>query len=85
MACGTPAVVSNTSALPEISADAAVLVNPENPDDIAWALLKLEQDKDFMEDKIKAGLERAKSFSWKISAGKVLNIYNSFETPIEKQ
>ena len=76
MACGTPVVTSNTSSMPEIGGPDAILVNPENADEITTMLLKLENDSTFYEEKRKVGLERAKLFSWRHTAEQLLDLYN---------
>ena len=75
MACGTPVITSNTSSMPEIGGQDAILVNPESPQEIAAQLLKLEQDADYYEEKRQVGLERAKLFSWKHTAEQLLQLY----------
>ena len=77
MACGTPVVVSNTSALPEIAGEGAVLVDPLDPQQIADALLKLEEDEEFREAAVAYGYERVKLFTWENTARKALEIYGS--------
>jgi glycosyltransferase involved in cell wall biosynthesis len=44
MACGTPVICSNSSALPEVAGDAALLVDPQRPEMIAEALQKIYAD-----------------------------------------
>lgn len=51
MACGTPVITSHTSAMPEVAGEGAVLINPEQPQQIADALIKLENDADFYQNK----------------------------------
>ena len=46
MACGTPVITSDTSAIPEIAGRGAMLVDPTNPDEIAARLVALESDED---------------------------------------
>jgi len=75
MACGTPVITSNTSSMPEISGPDAILINPENADEITTMLLKLENDSTFYEEKRKVGLERAKFFSWRHTAKQLLDLY----------
>ena len=75
MACGTPVITSNTSSMPEIGGPYAILVNPENPDEIANMMLKLERDDDFYRQQEKVGLDRAKLFSWKQTAERLLELY----------
>ena len=77
MACGTPLITSNTSALPEIAGSGAILADPHNPKDIAEKMIKLEKDPDFYNKQISYGIERAKSFSWESSARRLLSLYES--------
>lgn len=64
MACGTPVVVSNTSLLPEVVADAGLLVNPLNVDGLTSAIEKLLVDEDLTQNLSKKALEKAGHFSW---------------------
>ena len=75
MACGTPVITSNTSSMPEIGGPEAILVNPEKSDEIADMMIRLETDDDFYQSKRKAGLERAKLFSWCRTAEQLLQLY----------
>ena len=75
MACGTPVITSNTSSMPEIAGENAILVNPENSDEITEMMLRLEKDKDFYEQQRQIGLERAKLFSWRRTAENLLKLY----------
>jgi glycosyltransferase involved in cell wall biosynthesis len=78
MACGTPVITSNTSAMPEIAGAAANLVDPKKPEEIAAALLKLEKDRDWYGKQVEYGLDRAKLFSWRHTAENLLKVYNGF-------
>lgn len=75
MACGTPVITGNTSAMPEVAGEGAVLVNPHSPQEIANALLRLESDSDFYRQQVAYGLERVQLFSWESTAAKYANIY----------
>lgn len=75
MACGTPVVTSNTSAIPEIAGLGAILVDPTSPTAIADALLRLETDAAFRAETIAYGLDRVKLFSWEQTARKLLALY----------
>lgn len=75
MACGTPVVTSDTSAIPEIAGEGAILVDPTSPEAIAGALLRLETDAAYRAEKIAYGLERVKLFSWEQTARKLLALY----------
>ena len=78
MACGTPVVVSDKSALPEVAGPGAVYADPYKPESIAGALLKLEEDDAFRAGAVEYGLQRVREFSWEKSAGLMLGIYESF-------
>jgi glycosyltransferase involved in cell wall biosynthesis len=77
MACGTPVVTSNTSAIPEIAGDEAILVDPTQPQAIADALLRLENDPAFYATQADYGPARAQHFSWAQTAKAYSNLYNS--------
>lgn len=77
MACGTPVITSNTSAMPEIAGEGAILVDPTNENDITEKLLQLETNPGYKEAQIQYGLDRVKLFSWKQTAANLLEIYKS--------
>ena len=77
MACGTPVITSNTSSMPEIGGPDAILINPENPDEIAEKMLQLERDESFYQQQKKMGPIRAQYFSWQQTAEQLLNLYES--------
>ena len=76
MACGTPVITSQTSAMPEIAGKDAILVNPYNPEEIAQAMVRLEEDPEYRNSLSQYGLRRAQRFSWKKTALKTLELYN---------
>ncbi|MCS7025552.1 MAG: glycosyltransferase family 4 protein [Bryobacteraceae bacterium] len=75
MASGTPVVTSNVSSLPEVTGDAAVVVNPENVFDIARGMKEVLLDENLRSRLVKAGLEQARRFSWERTAKQVLRAY----------
>jgi glycosyltransferase involved in cell wall biosynthesis len=75
MACGTPVVVSGAGALPEVVGDAGVVVNPEDPDDLAEALGWVLGNPAFQAELAQRGLRRAAEFSWERTARETLAIY----------
>jgi glycosyltransferase involved in cell wall biosynthesis len=75
MAHGTPVVASNTSALPEVVGNAAVLVNPENIFEISRAMQRVLTDQALRERLKAAGLEQVKHFSWQTSVRRMIEIY----------
>ena len=75
MACGVPVVTSSATSLPEVVADAAVLVNPENVFDIARGILDALLDETLRRRLIARGRERARFFSWRETARRVVQVY----------
>ena len=75
MACGTPVITSNTSSMPEIAGHEAILINPENSDEIADMMLQLERDEVFYQKQKEIGIKRAKLFSWRKTAEQLLMLY----------
>src|SRR6266849_4823731 len=77
MAHGTPVLTSNTSSLPEVVGNAAVLVNPENVFEIMRALHRVLLDQTLRERMKQRGYDQAKKFSWDASAREILNVYEN--------
>lgn len=77
MACGTPVITSNTSSMPEIGGNEAILINPENPDEIAEQMLRLETDETYYNKQKEIGLKRASLFSWRKTAEQLLALYEN--------
>lgn len=71
MACGTPVLTSNTTSLPEVAGDAAILVDPLSVEQIAAGIERLCTDFDLREILIKRGIAQAKKFSWDTVISKV--------------
>ncbi len=77
MANRTPVVASNTSSLPEVLEDAAILVNPENVFEIARGMKQLLIDQVLRQAMIEKGLIQVRKFSWKTAAENVVSIYRA--------
>ncbi len=65
MQCGLPVIASNTSSLPEVVADAGILVDPLDTDGIAQAMLTLLENPELRQGYVRKGIERAAAFSWR--------------------
>jgi len=74
MACGVPTIVSHVTSLPEVTQDAAIMVNPYMYGEIADAMQMLLEDKKLYQEFSERGIEQAKKFSWENSAKEVLQI-----------
>jgi len=75
MACGTPVVTSNTSSLPEVAGDAALLVDPYDVEEIATAMRRILEDEALAAELRAKGLARAKEFSWERTARETIAVY----------
>ncbi len=75
MAHGTPVVTSNTSSLPEVVGNSAVMVNPENSFEIMHALRRVLLDQELRELLKVRGYAQAAKFSWEASVRKLVDIY----------
>ena len=64
MACGTPVVCSQSSSLPEVAGDAALLVDPLDPDSLAEALVRVVEEEGLRRELAERGFEQAQRFSW---------------------
>lgn len=83
MASGTAVVTSNVSSLPEVTGDAAILVDPHSQDAIAGGICRVLEDNVFREELVTKGQARAKQFSWDRSIQHTLEIYR--ETLLSNQ
>jgi glycosyltransferase involved in cell wall biosynthesis len=77
MACGAPVVCSNTSSLPEVVGDAALLVNPHDVGDIAAAVERVITDATLRAELRARGLAQAANFSWERAARETIGIYKT--------
>lgn len=75
MACGTPVVCSNTSSLPEVAGDAALLVEPRDVAAWAEAIGRALGDGSLRAEMRERGLRRAAAFSWEQAARETLEVY----------
>lgn len=75
MACGTPVVTSNASALPEVAGDAGELVDPYQTDAISAAMADLLDNQSRRDELSRRGLERARRFTWNGVAEQTVRVY----------
>ena len=76
LACGVPVIASNVTSLPEIVSTAGILVDPNDIKGLADAIIRVLADPSFLQAMRRKSLERARTFSWDITARETLNIYN---------
>ena len=72
MASGTPVVATSVGAIPEVAGDAAVLVGPGDPVALADGIERALADRDRL---VRAGLERARLYSWTTTAERTVAVY----------
>ncbi len=77
MACGTPVVASNTSALPEAAGDAGILVAPHDVAALAGALERVLADPVLAAELRGRGLAQAARFTWRRAAEATLDLYRT--------
>lgn len=75
MKCGAPVICSNTSSLPEVAGDAAIMIDPKDEVALANALFEVVSNPARQRELAAQSLRRAASFSWKASADKVAEVY----------
>ncbi len=75
MAAGTPVITSNLSSLPEVAGNAAELVDPNDVDAIADAILRIATRDGHAEALSAAGIVRARAFPWENTAQAMIDIY----------
>lgn len=75
MAWGVPVITSNRSALPEVSGDAAVLIDPLREREIAEALESVARDDNLADQLRRRGFQRAAQFTWEGAVRRTLEIY----------
>jgi glycosyltransferase involved in cell wall biosynthesis len=85
MWCGCPVVCSNRTSLPEIAADAAMLVDPLAPDEMAAALARLLGDEGLRATLGERGRRRARDFSWRAFALQVLRTLEQVKAGPERE
>lgn len=71
-----PVIASNTTSIPEVAGHAAWLIDPTDSADIASAMLAVLEDQRLREERIEAGLKRARTFTWEACAARTLDVYS---------
>jgi alpha-1,3-rhamnosyl/mannosyltransferase len=76
-AAGVPVVASNTTSIPEVAGDAALLIDPLRVDNIADAMRRIAEESGLASHLVERGRERVRAFSWQACAEKTLRVYES--------
>ena len=75
MACGVPVVTSNTSSLPEVAGEAALLVDPKSVEALVAAMRRVLDDTALQAEMRARGLKRANRFTWEETARRTAEVY----------
>lgn len=77
MACGTPVIVGAVLDAPEFVADAGILVNPDDVDELARSIIRVLTDPELRQRLSVKAIERSKAFSWKNMADNTVEVYRT--------
>ena len=77
MSLNTPVITSRISSLPEVAGDGALMIDPNDDNEIASALEKLWKDDNLRAELIAKGKTRAEQFSWSKTAEQTVKIYRT--------
>ena len=75
MGCGTPVIASNRGSIPEVVGDAAILVDPESPEEMARAIGAVVNSSDLRMALESKGSRQADLFSWTSAARATKKVY----------
>jgi glycosyltransferase involved in cell wall biosynthesis len=75
MASRAPVVAARASSLPEVIGDAGLLVEPDNPEQVALAIRQVVPGGEHREELIAKGLERSHQFTWERCAQETIAVY----------
>lgn len=75
MSAGCPVITSDRTSLPEVGGDAVVYIDPQSPQSVAEAMLRLEKDPALVANLAKVGRQQAGKFTWEKTARLTLEFY----------
>jgi glycosyltransferase involved in cell wall biosynthesis len=77
MACGTPVITSNTSSLPEVAGEAALVIDPTSTEQLAQTMRRMLENEDLRRELRVKGPKQAAKFTWEDAARRTLEVYRS--------
>lgn len=77
MACGTPVIASNVTSLPELFNNVALLIDPNNINELSSSIERVLTDNKLRLNMIQKGLSKSNNFSWTNTAANTISAYNS--------
>ncbi len=81
MAFGAPVVAARSSSLPEVGGDAVLYVNPYDERDMREQVVRAVEDEALRQKLIARGIDRARRFTWRRTAGETLKVYDEALAP----
>lgn len=75
MACGTPVITSNCSSLPETVGNAAIMVDPNNLNSLAFEMKRVLSDEELQKDLIEKGLVHVSFHTWKRASQRMIEVF----------
>jgi glycosyltransferase involved in cell wall biosynthesis len=81
MACGTPVIVSDKTAVPEIADYGAVHFDPQNGGELKEKIYQLLHNKELRKSMISRGIKRSREFSWEKNAQETVDLIKRASTP----
>ena len=75
MKSGVPVITSNTSSMPEIAKDAAIIVDPHDVVSISKSMSEIDQDNQLRKNLINLGLKRSQIFNWDLTSAKIAKLF----------
>lgn len=76
MSCGTPVITSNTTSIPEVVGNSAILIDPRDTIALSKKIQETLEASELQQKLSREGIIRAKQFSWKTTAKKTLEAYS---------
>ncbi|MBN2300915.1 MAG: glycosyltransferase, partial [Lentisphaerae bacterium] len=77
MACGTPVVCSNTGSLPEVTGEAAIMLDPNDSSGFAREIARVLGDSSVSNRMSQAGIKQAAQFTWERAARETISAYET--------
>ncbi|EES48745.1 glycosyltransferase family 4 protein [Clostridium botulinum] len=77
MACGTPVIVSNVTSLPEVCYESALLIDPNNIDELSYDIQRVLENSVLKLTMVNKSLKRSSKYSWNKTAYETINAYKS--------
>ena len=75
MANGVAVITSNRSSLPEVAGDAAILVDPENDEELLFAMKTLASQEGLRRELVERGIARASEYTWQRAVESTWKVY----------